>query len=270
MKSFTVGSLFAGVGGICLGFQQAKTKQSSYKLVWANEIDPYACETYKKNFNHVLLEGDIKKILHPENIKQSNGANEERACYEDMKKVVMSQSIDILTGGFPCQAFSIAGERKGFKDDRGNLFLYICELIELLGKKQKKPRVLFLENVKNLKTHDGGRTYKIIKEKLEECGYTIHEKIINTMDYSELPQNRERIYIIGFLFKKDSDKFKLFEDDILLKFKNNKEPKDRKKDVANILDYRSNKENLRKYYYSKKRYPLYYRSKKELSKNSDK
>lgn len=217
MTEYKVGSLFAGVGGICLGFKNAKTKKSKYKLLWANEIDEYACETYKTNFNHTLLEGDIKKILHPEYINNKDG--DEYKKYVNLHEMILKEPIDVLNGGFPCQAFSIAGEQKGFEDERGNLFLNIIDLIEQLGKKFYKPRILFLENVKNLKSHDKGRTYEVIKKKLEETGYTIYEKVLNTMEYSELPQNRERIYIIGFLNEEDAKKFNLFNDNNIEKFK---------------------------------------------------
>ena len=140
MVEYKVGSLFAGVGGICLGFKNAKTKKSKYKLLWANEIDEYACETYRTNFSHQLLEGDIKLVLHPEYATDKT----HQKYYQKLHDKILSEPIDILNGGFPCQAFSIAGERKGFEDDRGNLFLNIIDLIEQLGEKFHKPRVLFL------------------------------------------------------------------------------------------------------------------------------
>ncbi|MFW0183887.1 DNA cytosine methyltransferase, partial [Rothia sp. CCM 9418] len=102
-KYFTVGSLFAGVGGICLGLQKSEYKNNRFKMLWANEIDEYACETYRQNFNHELLEGDIKQILHPES---SNDIN----YYTDLREAILKEPIDVLIGGFPCQAFSIAGE----------------------------------------------------------------------------------------------------------------------------------------------------------------
>lgn len=290
-KEFTVGSLFAGVGGICLGFKEAFTEKSNYKLLWANEIDKYACETYKNNFNHFLIEGDIKKVLNPsiidteinelelsiEEYYKNNDQSKDitnkkkelqeliknRDCnynyYLEMQKKILEKPIDILNGGFPCQAFSIAGEQKGFADERGNLFLNIIDLIEKLGKKFYKPRVLFLENVKNLKSHDKGNTYKVIKKKLEECGYTIYEQILNTMDYSQLPQNRERIYIIGFINKSDADKFTLFKN--IEKYKNNKSAVERTEDIKKIIDYNSTKETLGKYYYTKEKYPKYFLTK---------
>lgn len=266
MREFKVGSLFAGVGGICLGFQNAKSKKSKYKLLWANEIDEYACETYRTNFKHTLLEGDIKKILHPEFI--NNKDSEEYKYYVELHNKILSEPVDILNGGFPCQAFSIAGAQKGFEDERGNLFLNIIDLIEQLGKKFYKPRVLFLENVKNLKAHDKGRTYEVIKTKLQESGYTVFEKVLNTMEYSYLPQNRERIYIIGFLNKEDADKFKLFDGDNISKFQISMSKKERIDGIKQIIDYGLNKEENAKYYYTKERYPKYFMNEEEYKESN--
>lgn len=263
MKEYKVGSLFAGVGGICLGFQNSKSKNSKYKLLWANEIDEYACETYRLNFKHTLLEGDIKKILHPEFI--NNKDSMEYKKYLDLHEQILKEPIDVLNGGFPCQAFSIAGEQKGFEDERGNLFMNIIDLIEQLGKKHYKPRILFLENVKNLKSHDKGRTYQVIKSKLEESGYTIFEKVLNTMEYSNLPQNRERIYIIGFLNEEDANKFKLFDGDNILNLKKKSLKKDRIEQIKSIIDYDLRKEGNEKYYYTKEKYPKYFMDDDEFS-----
>ncbi len=169
---YAVGSMFAGIGGICLGF-----KQAGADVVWANEIDHYACETYRSNFNGAsyLDEGDIHDISPPSNIH-----------------------LDILAAGFPCQAFSVAGYRRGFEDARGTLFFEVLRII-----KEKAPRAVFLENVKNLKTHDGGRTYRVIQSCLEEEGYCVQERVLNTMEYGNIPQNRERIYIVAFKKKAD-------------------------------------------------------------------
>lgn len=261
MKELKVGSLFAGVGGICLGFQNAKGNNAKYKLLWANEIDEYACETYKTNFKHTLLEGDIKKILHPEYINNKDG--DEYKKYVELHNKILEEPIDVLNGGFPCQAFSIAGEQKGFEDERGNLFLNIIDLIEQLGKKFYKPRFLFLENVKNLKSHDKGRTYEVIKSKLEESGYTIFEKVLNTMEYSFLPQNRERIYIIGFFNKEDAEKFMLFDGNNIEKYKKKIMKKERIDGIKNIIDYDLKKEDNEKYYYTKEKYPKYFMSKND-------
>lgn len=318
MAELKVGSLFAGVGGICLGFQNARTEKSNYKLVWANEIDEFACTTYRTNFSHTLLEGDIKKVLHPElvdqeieeakadydkaveeaKVKCDNASEEELEAvkaecdkevaekleilsqlqhdrdeqfkkYSVLHEQILSEPIDVLNGGFPCQAFSIAGEQKGFEDERGNLFLNIVDLIEQLGEKFHKPRILFLENVKNLQAHDKGRTYKVIKEKLESCGYTIYEKVLNTMDYSDLPQNRERIYIVGFLNQEDAQKFNTFNPDKLISLKKIKDSKDRAEDVKAIIDYSLTMETAEKYYYTREKYPHYFVTEDEFE-NSDK
>ena len=263
MKEYKVGSLFAGVGGICLGFQNAKGKNACYKLLWANEIDEYACATYRKNFKHRLLQGDIKLILHPELSKSC----EEKEYYESLHEIILKEPIDILNGGFPCQAFSIAGEQKGFADERGNLFLNIIDLIEMLGNKFYKPRVLFLENVKNLQAHDNGRTYKVIKQKLEDCGYKIFEKVLNTMDYSDLPQNRERIYIIGLSNEKDIELFNIFDEDVLSNLRKNKTSEEKVSEIKKVINYDLTKNDAEKYYYTKTKYPNYFVSLDEFEKS---
>lgn len=166
MKKLTVGSLFAGVGGTCIGF-----KDAGFDVVWANELDPHAAKTYRENFPETeMIEQDIT-TLNPETLKK----------------------VDILLAGFPCQAFSIAGYRKGFEDERGNLFFDVMRLAKVI-----KPKVIFLENVKNLQSHDAGNTYKVIKETLEAHGYHVSEKVLNSMEYGNVPQNRERIYVVAF------------------------------------------------------------------------
>lgn len=170
-NQYTVGSLYAGVGGICLGFQNAGAK-----LLWANEFDKYACITYRNNFSHTLYEGDIWKI-------------DETSL----------DKVDILCAGFPCQPFSVAGKRLGFQDERGNHFFRVVEII-----KATQPRVVFLENVKNLKSHDNGNTYNVICDVLFKLGYTIDSKIINSKDCGNVPQNRERIYMV--CFKNENDR----------------------------------------------------------------
>lgn len=264
ITEYKVGSLFAGVGGICLGFKKAKTKKSKYRLLWANEIDEYACETYRNNFSHSLLEGDIKLVLHPEKIVDK----QEQKYYQNLHEKILKEPIDILNGGFPCQAFSIAGERKGFDDDRGNLFLNIIDLIEQLGEKFYKPRILFLENVKNLQAHDNKKTYIHIKQKLEECGYTVFEKVLNTMDYTDVPQNRERIYIIGLLNENDINNFQIFKN--IEKKQKKKDKKSRVKDIKKVIDYSLTNENASKYYYTKEKYPNYFMSDEDFEKSNKK
>ena len=154
-----------------------------------------------------------------------------------------------------CQAFSIAGERRGFEDERGNLFLSIVDAIQQFDKELgQKPRILFLENVKNLMSHDKGRTYRVIKSKLEENGYIIKEAVLNTMDYTDVPQNRERFYIIGFLNKEDADKFTMFDN--LDKYRLPKKTKDERLKInASIIDETVDNP---KYFYTKEKYPHYF------------
>lgn len=247
MTELKTGSLFAGVGGICLGLMQAKNPKYAYKLAFANEMDPYACITYRANFSHCLLEGDINRILHPE----TSGDEE---YYRELNEKMFAEPIDVLDGGFPCQAFSIAGEQKGFADERGNLFLSIIEVINEMGRRHgRKPRFLFLENVKNLQSHDNGKTYAVIKEKLEECGYIIKSAVLNTMDYSDIPQNRERIYILGFLNKADADAFDMF--DRLSEFRTSLTEEERTDIIRSIID---DSVTDPKYFYTKEKYPDYF------------
>lgn len=170
----SMAGLFAGVGGIELGF-----KQAGFTPLLANEIDKHAGVTYSLNHAHPLILRDIHELQTQE-----------------------IPRIDVLTGGFPCQAFSVAGYRKGFKDPRGNVFWEIVRILD-----EKKPSVVFLENVKNLTGHDGGKTFKVVVEALESLGYNVSYKVMNAAEYSKIPQNRERIYIVGFLKKKDYAKF---------------------------------------------------------------
>ena len=167
-KIFTVGGLFSGVGGIELGFEKA----GGFTTLWANESDPYCARTYRRNFGHTLYDCDLKTL---------KGRNLE--------------PVDILCGGFPCQAFSVAGYQKGFQDDRGNLFF---EIIRLVNELQRKPKVLFLENVKNLRGHDQGRTFKTIVKTIYDHGYSVFWDVLNTCDYTRVPQNRERTFLICF------------------------------------------------------------------------
>lgn len=286
-KKYSVGSLFAGVGGICLGFKNAKHENREFELTWANEMDEYAAETYRTNFKHNLIVGDIEKIIDPclcdiereEYIKELEKeidekkklklksyiekCEQEKLQYEKKRKEILSNKIDVLTGGFPCQAFSIAGERKGFEDHRGNLFWSIINLVNLLEDIHGKPRILFMENVKNLKSHDSGKTYAVIKNELEKIGYIIKDAVLNTMDYSDLPQNRERIYMVGFLNKEDADKFTMFDN--LNKYLKVKHPDERLLDIQKVLDLNSKKDDLEMYYYTKDKYPSYFISEEEYN-----
>lgn len=160
---FTFIDLFAGIGG----FHQA-AKELGGQCVFASEIDKHACKTYA--INHGLQPcGDITKI--------------------DAKDI---PDHDMLFAGFPCQSFSIAGKRLGFEDTRGTLFFEIARIL-----KEKQPKMFLLENVKGLKSHDNGKTLATILETLKSLGYEVHWKVLNAKDYG-VPQNRERIFFIGF------------------------------------------------------------------------
>lgn len=163
-KEYRMIDLFAGIGGTRLGFY----KTGKVYNVFSSEIDKFAIKTYKANFGGDP-HGDITKI--------------------DEKDI---PDHDILVGGFPCQAFSQAGLKKGFEDTRGTLFFDIARVIEC-----KKPKAFLLENVKNLKSHDKGNTFKVIKNTLEDLGYEVYYKVLKARDFG-VPQNRERIYIVGF------------------------------------------------------------------------
>ena len=165
--------LFAGIGGIRLGFEQAF--KNEIETVFVSEWDENAQKTYQTNFkDNFSISGDITKI-------SENDVPE----------------FDICLAGFPCQAFSLAGKRKGFADDykgmsRGTLFFDVARICAV-----KKPKVIFCENVKGLTIHDKGRTFEIIVETLREIGYTVFEQVLNSRDFG-VPQNRERIYIVAF------------------------------------------------------------------------
>ncbi len=163
MEEFKFIDLFAGIGGIRLGFES-----QGGKCVFSSEWDKYAQDTYEANFKE-RPDGDITKI-EPNYIPDH----------------------DILLGGFPCQAFSICGEQKGFSDIRGTLFFNIEQILKV-----KKPYAFMLENVKNLKSHDKGRTFKTILEHLKNLGYFVHHTILNSLDFG-VPQKRERTIIVGF------------------------------------------------------------------------
>ena len=172
LREFKFIDLFAGIGG----FHYALNSFGA-KCVFASEWDKFAAETYSQNFN-TLPQGDITKI------------NEEQI-----------PPHEILCGGFPCQAFSISGKQKGFDDIRGTLFFDIARIVEY-----HKPKVLFLENVKNLSQHDNGNTLKVIVSTIENLGYKIFFKVLNASNYG-LPQNRERIYFVAFRNDLNSESF---------------------------------------------------------------
>ena len=164
LKNYNFIDLFAGIGGIRLGFQSLVGK-----CVFSSEWDKFSQQTYFANFKE-LPSGDITQID---------------------EKII--PDFDLLLAGFPCQPFSNAGLKLGFEDTRGTLFFHIARIINF-----HKPKIVFLENVKGLKNHDKGKTFKTIKNTLESIGYNVFSKVLNARDFG-VPQNRERIYIIAFL-----------------------------------------------------------------------
>lgn len=170
-------SFFAGVGGIDLGFDNA-----GFETIYANEIDKFAVETMRVNYDFFIDHRDINDV-----------------------KASEIPDFDIMLAGFPCQAFSVAGYRQGFYDEkgRGNLFFELERIFS-----EKKPSVILLENVKNLVGHDKGNTFKTILECLKSHGYHCKYQVLNSCEYGNIPQNRERIYIVCF---KDIQTFEKFE-----------------------------------------------------------
>lgn len=163
LKGMTFIDLFAGLGGFRIALESLGAK-----CVYSNDWDESAQKVYAENFGDVP-EGDITQI--------------------DEKAI---PNHDILCAGFPCQAFSISGKQRGFEDGRGTLFFDVARIV-----KEKKPKIVFMENVKNFATHDNGRTLSVVKATMEELGYQFHQKVLNAVDYG-IPQKRERIYMICF------------------------------------------------------------------------
>ncbi len=227
-KIFKTIDLFAGIGGIRLGFELI----GKFETVYANDCEDNCKLTYDKNFNSPFLHvADIKRI--------------------DFESI---PDFDILLAGFPCQSFSIAGLRKGFEDKkgRGNLFFEIEKILEL-----KRPGAFFLENVRNLEAHDGGSTFETILNSLTSLGYKVKYKVLNSMEYGNIPQNRERIYIVGFYENTNYKKF-VFPNKITL----NRSIKDLLDPIEKVPD---------KYYYNNKDYihkgkPLFNKLKKKIIK----
>ena len=164
-KKYKLVSLFSGIGGLDLGFEFA-----GFKTVWANDFDKYACETYRANVGDCIVEGDIRLVKD------------------------QIPDHDVLIGGFPCQPFSTLGKLQGFEDqqNRGTLFFEIMDIA-----KKHDTKVIVLENVKNLMTHDKGRTFARIKEEMDKAGYYFNAEILNSQDYG-VPQRRNRVFIVCF------------------------------------------------------------------------
>ena len=176
-KDFTFIDLFAGIGGMRLGFESA-----GGHCLLTSEIDAAAVETYALNYSPE----------HP------------HKYYGDICKIKSSDvpKHDVLIAGFPCQPYSIAGLRKGLKDERGTVFM---EIIRIL--KDKKPKAILLENVKGILAHDKGRTFEYMVSLIEDLGYHVKHQTLNSMTHGNVPQNRERVFIVGFLSKAATDRF---------------------------------------------------------------
>lgn len=163
-------SFFSGIGGLDKGFEEA-----GYSVIWANDFDKYAVQTYRANYENEIVLGDINEI-----------------------PLADIPDADVLIGGFPCQPFSMMGEQKGFEDARGTLFFRIAEIIKDKIDRGHKPVAVVLENVKALRTHDQGKTFATIKRILEEeLGYKVYDDILNSAEYG-VPQTRNRTYIVCF------------------------------------------------------------------------
>lgn len=209
LKQYSIGSFFAGVGGIELGFKQAGFTDP----VYANEFDKWAQQTYQKNWPGTYLDTRDICTVSPQDTPDMN----------------------IIVGGFPCQAFSVAGLQRGFEDIRGTMFFEMMRFV-----KEKQPEVVFAENVKNLQAHDDGVTFKIICGTLEELGYTIKFKVMNASEYGNVPQNRERIYIVGFKDLQKAERF-TFPNSIPLTL-----------GIRDVIDFVHPQDE--KYYYTKEKY----------------
>ncbi len=160
-------SLFSGIGGIDLAFQQA-----GFEIVWANDFDENAAKTYRHNFSSSNLVVKNIKRIHPSTIPD----------------------FDVLVAGFPCQPFSSAGLQKGFDDTRGTLFFDIVRIV-----KEKLPKIIFLENVANLLGHDDGKTFLTIYNALVPFGYSFKYQVMDSLDYGNVPHRRSRLFIVAFL-----------------------------------------------------------------------
>lgn len=163
LSGYTFIDLFAGLGGFRVALESLGAK-----CVYSNEWDKHVKKVYQQNFGDIP-DDDITKV--------------------DEKKIA---NHDILCAGFPCQAFSISGNRKGFEDSRGTLFFDVARII-----KEKRPKIIFMENVKNFAVHDGGKTLSVVKQTIEDLGYQFNYKVLNPVDYG-VPQKRERIYMVCF------------------------------------------------------------------------
>lgn len=172
-KDVRVGCLFAAIGGFCKAFQVCGAD-----VLWANEKDHFARETFTLNFP------SVRHIHKPIQDLSVAGDRLDR--------------VDVLTAGFPCQPFSVAGDKLGFQDERGTLFLQIIRLLEEFG--NKKPKLLLLENVQYFRNHDKGRTFRRVQSEIQKAGYWFSDKdaqVLNTATHSTIPQNRDRVFMVA-------------------------------------------------------------------------
>lgn len=203
-------SLFAGAGGLDLGFLNA-----GFEIVWSNDFDRYAVESYRANIGEHIVEGDITDLFN------------------------QVPDHEVLIAGFPCQPFSMMGAQRGFDDERGTLFFYIQRILE-----RHNPNIIVLENVKGLETHDGGRTIQRMRDILSnDLNYELFSQVLNTADFG-IPQTRRRLFIVGFKreFYTESQIQFNFPNQIVFEQENN---------VRNLLD----EEVDRKYFLSERILP---------------
>lgn len=200
-------SLFSGAGGLDLGFLNA-----GFDIVWANDVDKYAVEAYRHNISEHIVLGDVNQLL------------------DDIPE------HDVLIGGFPCQPFSLMGQQRGFDDERGTLFFTIEQIV-----RRHRPKIIVLENVKNLETHDGGETFarmqRILREQLLDdngFGYEVFYQVLNSSDFG-IPQTRRRVFVVAF------DRGYFRENNINFEFP---APIELQQNLRNILD-----ENVDKRYF---------------------
>lgn len=214
-SSFTFGDLFAGVGGMRLAFEDA-----GGVCVLTSEIDPKAMQTYKANFKETASHKYVNDV-----------------CM--LKTTDFPDShVDVIVAGFPCQPYSIAGLRKGLDDDRGGqIFKSLANLIANL-----KPNAFLLENVKGIRSHDKGRTFDFMLQELSRGGYHLRHETLNSMTHANVPQNRERVFIVGFSSSEAADSFQF------------PEPIDLTSKISDILLHEDQIDD--KYYYSN-RYPMF-------------
>lgn len=208
--AFKVASLFSGIGGIDLGF-----KRAGFEIVWANEIDKYACKTYEHNFGvGSIVQGDIAKIQTSE-----------------------IPNFDVLVAGFPCQPFSLAGKQKGFDDERGQLFYEIERIV-----KDKKPKVVFLENVSNLIEHNNGKSFERVFISLASESYVVKYSKFNPKTHANIPQQRDRVFLVAFKDINQANRFRY------------PEPIELTTKIADLIDVT---EKHNQVYYYNEYHPLY-------------